>query len=79
MYNFFIFTVSLQQLKSFFKMEEKTSFFKKKKEICDLVHFFIFSVSFLKKEQKRGERTRKVKRRLGMGKDTGNHKQEFFF
>ena len=58
-------------------MEEKTSFFKKKKEICDLEHFFIFSVSFLKKEQKSGERTRKVKRRLGMGKDTGNHKQEF--
>lgn len=58
-------------------MEEKTSFFFLKKEICDLVHFFIFSVSFLKKEQKSGERKRKVKRRLGMGKDIGNHKQEF--
>lgn len=60
-------------------MEEKTSFFFLKKEICDLVHFFfIFSVSFLKKEQKSGERKRKVKRRLGMGKDIGkSYKQEF--
>ena len=34
--------MSLQQLKSFFKMEEKTSFFFFKEKICDLVHFFIF-------------------------------------
>ena len=34
---------------------------------------------FLTLLQNSGERKRKVKRRLGMGKDIGNHKQEFFF